>query len=371
VQLQEELSRLNAPVHERPPAASFEYAPLPPGFSLPTLALDELLGRLGVKLFFGDHTYVQYLAWGEIAGLFSAMERVGALTAAEASAQTPLNERGADALLGVLCGLGLAARSSAGLYALTRAGRDYLLRESPFFIGDQIRMHANEIPRAYRAGGDGSFHRLRLRLLGRLPAFRFGSPMRLRNQHARNLPSCAAAVRTGEFAAVRCLIDVAGGSGTFSIPLALEYPTMRIALAELPGALPNIRPFIARHGLQDRIELLGLDVLARPWQLPECDGIFMGNFLHGFGDDTCIGICREAFACLSSRGRIWVHEMLWNENKDGPLITALSHADMRSGGEGRQRTARELMAILHSAGFVDPYLVPTAGAFALIAGYKR
>lgn len=340
------------------------------GFSLPSQDLGELLARVGCKLFTRDHTFVQYLGWSDMAGLFDLIQRHKAVSVADVCSSSELNENGADALLGVLAALGLATRSADGRYSLTGAAREYFLPESPFYIGDQLASRSGPIPRAYASGRDGLICKIRLKLLSYLPGLRFGTPARLRNQHARNLSACAAAVRTGEFANVRCLVDIAGGSGPFSIPLALESKVKRIVLTELPQALPNVRPFLVESGVADRVELLGMDVFDCPWPVPECDGIFIGNFLHGFGDDTCRRVCREAFERLAPGGKIWIHEMLWNDNKDGPLITALCNAAMRSGGAGRQRTAQEIMAILGSAGFSDPYVRPTAGAFALIAGRK-
>ncbi len=116
--------------------------------------------------------------------------------------------------------LRLATRSPAGQYTLTATACEYLLPGSPFCtVADQLRSESREIPRAYVSGRDGLLWRVRFRFVSRLPGWRFGSPVRLRNQHGgRNLPACAAAVRTGEFANVRCLVDIAGGSGTFSIP---------------------------------------------------------------------------------------------------------------------------------------------------------
>ncbi len=341
------------------------------GFALPTQDLGALLAQLGCKLFTRDHTLIQYVAWSEQAGLFEFMNTRGAVTAAEVSQGTVLNANGADSLLGVLCALGLAMRDHAGHYSLRAAAREYFLRGSPFFIGDQFVARGGPIHRSYVDGKNGVLLRLRLKMLSRLPGLRFGSMIRLRNQHARNLAACATAVRTGEFGAVRCLVDIAGGSGTFSIPFALENPSARTVLAELPQALPNIRPFLREHGLESRVELLGMSVFDYPWKIPQCDGIFVGNFLHGFADETCVRVCREAFGCLSPGGKIWIHELIWNPNKDGPLITALHNAAMRSGGAGRQRTALEIAAILQEAGFTATYVVPSAGAFALVAGQKR
>jgi acetylserotonin N-methyltransferase len=167
------------------------------------------------------------------------------------------------------------------------------------------------------------------------------------------------------------MLDLAGGSGTFSIPLALDYPQMRIVLADLPESLRDVRQMLATHGLDQQIQLRGIDALHAPWRLPENDGIFIGNFLHAFDDTVCINVLKEAHCRLSLGGKIWVHEMLWYENRDGPLITALWHAAMRSAGPGRQRTGSELSRLLAAAGFSDMRVIPTSGAYAMVVGRKN
>jgi hypothetical protein len=350
---------------------STRHVPLERGFALPTQDQGDLLALLGCKMFVRDHTLTQYVCWSDKSGLFELMGRRGAITVAEVCTGTVLNANGADALLGVLCALKLATRDSMGRYSLTAASREYFLRGSPFYIADQFGAYRDPIPRAYLRGRrSGLLLRMRLKALMYLPEFRYGSSVRLRNQHGRNLAACAAAVRTGQFRGVRCLVDVAGGSGTFSIPFALESPGTRVILAELPQALPNIRPFLREHNLEGRVELLALDAFRYPWALPECDGIFIGNFLHGFADETCVDVCRQAYSSLSAGGRLWIHEMIWNPNKDGPLITAIHNAAMRTGGAGRQRTAQELSQLLQRAGFTSVDIVPTVGAFALVVARK-
>jgi 3-hydroxy-5-methyl-1-naphthoate 3-O-methyltransferase len=345
-------------------------APLTAGFRVPTHDLGELLGRVGNWLFPSGHGLVQFLGWAVNMGLFELLGATDQVTVAEVSTRTPLNERGADALLGILCALGLATRSPGGHYRITAPAREYFLRESPFFIGDGLKFIQRKPHALYLREAPGFADRLKLRLIRFAPAFRYGSPARIANQHARNLASCAAAVRTGEFSSVRCLVDIAGGSGTFSIPLALEQPRTRIILAEVPEALQNVRPLLEEHHVQDRVELLALDAFRYPWDIPPCDGIFIGNFLHGFDDETGRRVCRESFQRLESGGRVWVHELLWNDNKDGPLLTAMWNAAMRSAGAGRQRTGQELKDMLRSAGFEQLRIVPTAGAFALVTGRK-
>jgi acetylserotonin N-methyltransferase len=343
--------------------------PLKAGFAPPEHDLGFVLGAIGNKLFVRDRSLAQHVAWSVQHGVLEFLDDRSA-TMEEVAANTPLTEAGADSLLSVLAAIGFLVRAADGRYSLTTVARDFFLPRSPYFVGDQLDPSGLPIPGPYLRRRADFLTRAKLRLLTLHPSIRYGSKVRIENQHARNLGACAAAVRTGEFAGVHFLIDVAGGSGAFAIPLALEYPSMRIILTDLPRATKNARPLLVEHGLQDRVELLACDAFEYPWKIPACDGMFIGNFLHGFDDAVCDRICRESFERLSSGGTVWVHEMIWNESRDGPLITALWHAAMRGGGPGRQRTAQQLSKLLRDAGFRDIRTIPTSGAFALIRGSK-
>lgn len=340
------------------------------GFEVPSSDLADVLGALGTKLFTRERTLVQYVAWSVNTGLLEMLHARGAATIEAAAAGTPLTPRGADALLSVLSALGLVRRSADGCYSLCPASREFLLRESPYFIGDQLEPVGFPIHGLYLKKRAGLLARMKLRLLGCLPLFRYGTEPRIENQHVRNLAASACAVRTGEFARVRCIADIAGGSGVFTIPLLLEYPHMRVVLTELPQALPNVQRLLTQHGVQNRVLLQPMDAFVCPWALPACDGVFIGNFLHGFSDDVALGVCREAFSSLPPGGMLWLHEMLWNDTRDGPLLTALWHAAMISAGMGGQRTAAEWIALLDTAGFSDMRVIPTSSAFALVAAQK-
>jgi predicted O-methyltransferase YrrM len=325
---------------------------------------------MGCELFPLQPTLSSYVGWAYEATLFEVLDHSGRAKVDDVSAATLLNEAGADSLLGVMCALGLVACSTDEQYCLTPTGRDYCLRASPYLVADQFVAVRTPIPPTYLKAPTSAAMSRRMSLMAAMPAVRFGTIERLYNQHARNLPACAAAVKTGEFATVKCLLDLGGGSGTFSIPFALEYPNARVLLADLPEAMPGAQSILAAHGLADRIELFGFDAFSTPWPVPECDGVFVGNFLHGFDDRKCVAVCRAIHDRLAPGGTVWLHELLWNSRRDGPLLTALLHANMRSAGSGRQRTAAQLCAMLSNAGFIAPSVVPTLGAYALVAARK-
>lgn len=332
----------------------------------PSVPLGSVLERLGVNLYAPKP--VQYVAWAQKEGLFRIIDGKGAASMTEIVAEARLNANGADAILGVLCALGLAKKSRSQHYSLTTAAQEYLLPDSPYFVGTEIKSKV-PIPTPYVESSGSLNSRIWNSLRRAVPLFRFGSMRRLQNQHARNLPSCTVAARSTEFSTVNCMIDIAGGSGAFAIPLALKYPDMRIVLTDLPQAMKHIARIIARHNLSGQIELRAMNVLRRPWRVPRCDGMFIGNLLHGFDDSMCRLICGEAINHLVPGGRLWVHEMLWNDTGDASLVTALANATVRC-NSGRQRTGIEIQRILACAGFEGLYSLPTAMPFSLIVGRK-
>ncbi len=309
------------------------------------------------------------MTWSLEARLFEILSEHKPLSVSEIVAASELTEAGADALLGVLCALELVVRDESGGYLLSRGAAEYFRADSPYFIGGELYSPKALIPGPYKEKRPSLRSRLHLRLVASKRAARCGTMERLTNQHVRNLPGCVTAVASGEFNGCRRIMDIAGGSGTFAIPALQADPALRIVLLELPDAIRRTRVFLNRHGVADRVELRGTDITTSPWKVPPCDGAFIGNILCAFDDSTCVAICREAYEHLEPGGKIFIHEILWNDEKTGPLLTAVWNAAMRVGG-GRQRTARELTSMLGKCGFADPYVVPTAGGFSLVTARK-
>jgi hypothetical protein len=194
---------------------------------------------------------------------------------------------------------------------------------------------------------------------------------RLEVQHSRNFAPSVVAARTGEFEGVKHLVDIAGGSGVFAIPLAGDHPRMRITLVEAPNTIAAVREFLDSYGVGARVDLVGMDIFRDEWNFGQCDGIVFGNFYHATDDDGCRFLTAKSFETLAPRGRIWLHEVLFNENRDGPLVAALWNANMAVRRKGaKQRTASELKTFLDEAGFENFSVRQTAGGFSLVGGSK-
>lgn len=324
---------------------------------------------------------LQYLAWADRIGIFDSLARCGAATAQELAEDTNLNKRGADAFLGVLQAMGFIVRQPDGAYTLQPLARDYLVTNSPYYVGFSLyRGVSLPIPHMLRKPqtllGRCMQHPLGRRLYEGIAfmvrPMAYGRLMRLREQHSRNLAAGVAAAHKPCFDSPRTVVDIAGGSGTFSIPLAQLHPEIAITLIELPRSVPNTLRFLRAYGVENRVRVLALDVLKQPEHIPPCDCIFIGNLIHDFGDADCLTLMMGCHNALRAGGSLCIHERIWNDAKDGPLLTAQWHFIMMSRSRGgKQRTSAEIEALLIESGFTPGEQTVTALGFTMVRGIRN
>jgi acetylserotonin N-methyltransferase len=348
-------------------------ARVPPTSSFPTPVNDpQSLWAFGVH----GLPLTQYLRWADDAGLFVAMADAGGLAVQEIAARTLLTERGAEAFLGVLRSERLASVNGEA-HRLAEVACEYLDKRKPYYLGPSLYGMLNApFPPQLRKG-----ERIRryseftgtiadtLRYLRKTN--QFGRREQLHAQHRRNLPAAIAAARSGVFDGVHRLADIGGGSGAFAAPLALAHPAMRITLLELPRALRHIPEFLAPYSLTDRIKLVGFNMHDDVWPVEGCDGVLFGNIFHFCDDHECMHLLAESYRILPAGGRVFVHEMLWNDDMSGPVATALWNFWMATISAGSQRTRAEIHALLSRGGFVPIYETPTLAGFTLMVAERR
>jgi hypothetical protein len=318
----------------------------------------------------------QYIKWADEAGVFRVMAGRDGVTPDDLVAATDLNARGAGALLGVLCALDVVDRRADGRYVMTAVARDYLDAGGPFYVGPALYATLTaalppSLRQGYRAPRISTVTRPRADTTRPPDRYTFGQPDQLSVQHSSGFAPAVVAVRTGLFDGVSHLIDLCGGSGVFSIALALHRPATRVTLVDLPHGLPVIADYLRRYGVADRVTLAGHNVFDPPWPWPQGDAVLIANFLHGCDDDECRYLLRQARRTLASRGHVLIHEMLWNEDRTGPRLTALWNFVLTAGSSGGQRTAAEFTTLLEDAGFAVAAVVPTAGGYSLIDAVMR
>lgn len=308
------------------------------------------------------------LAIADELGLFGIL-RETPLRADELATRLDLELHSVEAIAGVMTSLQFLSLVD-DRYALAPVARTYLLADSPYYWGGMLR-RVRENPIDCR------------KLIGSLRAKKAKSSATLTEMwsapvpppealvaftHAMHAHSFALALRVvASFAlphGVRVL-DVAGGSGSYSIALAMNDPTARCTLLDLPPVCEVARDYAARHGVADRIHTVAGNMFEDAWPAGH-DAVFMADIFHDWDDVRCQRLASRAFAALAPGGKILLHEMLLAETKDGPRDAVAYSMIMVLITEGRQRSASELTRLLEDAGFVDVRIQPTANGYALV-----
>jgi 3-hydroxy-5-methyl-1-naphthoate 3-O-methyltransferase len=299
-----------------------------------------------------------------------------------------LRDRPSD--LGAICSqLRLAPRSAEALLAVLAASDFVVKRLHEFHLTDVSRTFLLEDSQFYwvammREAGGGQesvaalMQRLRTENLGhndrisqrweRGEMTSDDARASNRRMQSHSLPAAVGLARIGDFHGVRRLLDVAGGSGCFSIALAHRYPTLHCTIAELPVVAADTRRYIQRYKCADRVDTHPFNMFSDPWPTGY-DAIFLSNVFHDWDALRREELAARSFAALPPGGRIYLHEMLLNDTSDGPLPPALFSV-MMLGTRGKQFSAPELNTLLGSAGFVDMTVTPSYAYHSLVRATK-
>jgi cyclopropane fatty-acyl-phospholipid synthase-like methyltransferase len=305
-------------------------------------------------------------------GLFPLLEKAP-LTAGEIAQALKLSPRATEALAGIVAALGFLVQHD-GRFHLTDVARNFLLPSSPTYWGGMLQF-ARGVPVTHEAllaalrkdrprGGTmeemWEEHEMEPAL-----AKAFTAAMHSRSFHL----GVAAAQRVPEFARVKRLLDVAGGSGCFSIALAQRHPQMRCTVMELKQVATLARGYIAEHGVGDRVDTLVANMFKDPWPAGY-DAAFFSNIYHDWDRPESLHLTKRTFDALPKGGRIFIHELLLADTKDAPLVAITDSMVMMLFTAGKQRTAGEFESILVEAGFRDVAVVPTYGYYSVVHARK-
>jgi hypothetical protein len=311
-------------------------------------------------------------------GLFALLHEKPA-TAERVARSLSISPRAAEALLGLMTSLGFLAEYQ-GEFGLTEVSRNYLLPHSPYYRGPSFLELRNNPP---------TFERIREGLMRDDPvggkigdqdtsAAELWEPGKIdpeiaklitRAMRSESLPSAMGLALRGDFAGVERLLDVGGGSGCFCIALALRYPKMRFTIFDLPPVCEIANQYVAEYGLGDRVDTLASNMLQDPWP-SGYDAVLFSNVFHDWDRDLCLLLGRQSFDVLPHGGRIYVHEILLDDSKTGPLTAISFSVPLLLMTKGKQYSAAELEGLLRECGFEDVSVAHTYGYYSLVSARK-
>lgn len=304
-------------------------------------------------------------------GLFERLGE-GPRTLDEIGAALGLARRPAEALVNASAALGFVRRDG-DRFALTARARDLLLPASRQYFGafwdlmydngDTFSIAGLEAalrgdaPHVYGETDVFDSHR-RHEALG----MRFTRAMQsLSASHAMVWPTKL------DLARHRVMLDVGSGSGANAVGALSAWPALRAVLFDLPAVCELAATFVDARW-RERVTLHPGDMWHDPF--PAADLHFYSNVFHDWPADKNAALARKSFDALPSGGRIVLHEVLYRDDRGGPLAAAGYSLMMIGWTQGEQYTSRELRAMLGGAGFASIETIPSGGHFSLVTGVK-
>jgi hypothetical protein len=294
-------------------------------------------------------------------------------TPADIAAGLNIALRPAQALLHACLSLGLVQEQD-GKYRLSRVSEEYLLESSPVYFGGFL-----DYTLANRAVL--SFDALKKAVLTNSPQIYGGEDIYksheekqesarsfTRMMHSHSMAPALVWPDKLDLSRYRTMLDIGGGSGAHSIGAALRWANLDAIVLDLESVCEVTREYVAGYGLSGRIRPHVGDM----WEdtFPPADVHFYADIYHDFTPEKCRFLTRKSFAGLGSGGRIIVHEMLYNREKNGPFTVAGYDVSMLLWTEGQQFSGQELAAMLSEAGFADVGVIPTLGYWGIVTGRK-
>ena len=270
----------------------------------------------------------------------------------------------------------LTTDSSDG-HHLTTTGREYLVRDSPWYLGpyySPIRETAivtgymqvlrTGRPANWQAKADAADWHASMR--DEIFARDFTALMNCRGivfgQHlARAL--------TPHLGTRRRLLDVGGGSGIYSAAAVAAHPGLTAVVLEQAPVDAITRREIARHGLSDRVQVHTADMFHGSW--PEADVILFSNVLHDWDYPEVRQLLQKAAATLAPGGLLVIHDAFVSDDKSGPLPVAEYSALLMNITQGKCYSAAEYGAILRDLGFETGACVPNISDRSFLTAVKQ
>jgi len=293
-------------------------------------------------------------------------------TAAEIAKAAGASPRGMTSLLDALCAIGYLRKSGAR-YALQPVAAAFLIPGGKDYVGAM----AHALSLTWDAWKQLS------------QAVKSGRPAETVNVAAKGkefFPKLVASIFPGNYAAagvalahfpdkqrrkIHRILDVAAGSGAWSLPFAQAIPGARVTTLDFAEMTPITRDFAEKYGVADRYEYLERDLRAGDFGDGVYDLVILGHIIHSEGEQHGQELLKKSYKALRPGGRLLIAEYVANDARSGPPMPMMFGLNMLLQTEaGAVFTLREYRAWLKASGFRKVATLPIPPPTTVIAAEK-
>jgi SAM-dependent methyltransferase len=300
--------------------------------------------------------------------VFDVLEH-GAKTIEELCGEIRVSERGLRIFMNALVGLELLTRDDCGRYSLTPEASDFLVSDKPTFHGafflltsEPMLSEWRKLPEIVRSGrpthhinqpGDG------------VPFFlRFVEE--IFTIHYPGAAQLAEALAVSDAQASLSVLDLAAGSGVWSIALAQRSPQVHVTAVDWEGVLAVTRKVTSRLGVANQYRFVAGDLLKADFGAGHAIAT-AGHIIHSEGEERSRRLFKKTFDALAPGGTLAIADILVDASRAAPLPALIFAVNMLVNSDhGDTFSFEEISEWLRDAGFGDIQTVDAPGLAPLL-----
>lgn len=308
---------------------------------------------------------ISKLAYGFMASkaLFAALNvelfghvSKGTRTVDEISAATGIPMHRLETLIAALVSCGLLVRETDGL-ANAPATETYLVPGATAYFGDyyrfqigsQIYDNMSHLDAGLMGDERGLAHQ---RMSGWLSDPELAENFS-RAQHSGSMGPAIMMAKKLDLSGVEQLLDVAGGTGAYSITFCQQNPALRATILDFDPVIDVARRYVDQAGMTDRITLIGGDARQSEWPGNQ-DVVLMSYLLSAVDGADIAPLLDRGLAALRPGGRLIVHDFMLDDARSGPSSAALFFLQyLPLQPDAVSFTEGEMADMVRAAGYVD------------------
>jgi 2-polyprenyl-3-methyl-5-hydroxy-6-metoxy-1,4-benzoquinol methylase len=284
--------------------------------------------------------------------LFTALKPAPA-SAAQVAKKLSLDERATGLVLDCLVALELLSKSG-GQYRLTDVASAYLVEDGDLFLGNFIQFRSvwtwQELTETVRTGkaqrhvneqaeGEEFF----VQLTSAIFPVSYSTAQTL-----------AAQLKVGQTKNEVRVLDIAAGSGAWSLPFAQSNELVHVDALDFPPVLQVTKKFATKYGVDQQYSYLAGNWRDIGLQPNHYDYVILGHILHSEGKDASGELLQACHAALQPGGTLVIGEFFQDADRCGPLFPSLFAVNMLlATTDGCVFTVDELSGMLKQCGFKD------------------
>jgi ubiquinone/menaquinone biosynthesis C-methylase UbiE len=297
-------------------------------------------------------------------GLFTALGE-GALTPVEASRVLQADLRATSRLMNALVAMGYLDKQGTRYANGAFAARHLAAGRPGYMAGLMHSVHLwktwSTLTGAVRAG----------RSVATRESGEAGERWReafIAAMHWRGVQQAPVEIALLDLGRVRRMLDVGGGSGAYAMACVRAHPGLEAVVFDLPEILPITRRYVEEAGLAGHVRLVAGDLttddLGRDF-----DFVLISSIVHSFPPEENRRLVAKAARALTPGGQVVVRDFLMDEDRSGPLLSALFALNMLVGTEaGDTYTESEIRGWMEAAGLGGVGRIDTASGASLVVG---